>query len=469
MWGRSAPVPHIKSSCLVKPGLPVVVPEPWFLGSCSTELPKENVLMLTAMPAHLDPAIGSLAAVVAVKPGKVAGASAACGLIDSVELLRRLAAVATVDVLEQIHVSRTFYDQGHANARVMFAHIAEVSGAEAHRLDKIRRMVDTCELINNVWRAGDLSIDKAGVLGRAFANPRTRDRFMLDQAYFLKHAGRRNVKRFEQRVARWAELHDCDGPDPAPDPSHERRDFNIRQEPFAKAWKIDGSVGSLDGSTFHETWQAYVDAEFAHDWARAEKLHGPDTSRNLLDRTDAQRRADALIQMAADAVNSDKPSAPIKRVHNIVWNAKTLEELIRRWVNSPARILDPDSYNISDLDGHPIAASEAFADLLVSSFRRVIQNAAGVTINMSQDTRLFTGLARLGVQLTTTQCYWPGCCVPTSRCHIDHLKPAARGGTTEQTNGLPACPRHNRLKERGYTVTRQPNGTITTPTGEPIH
>jgi len=331
-------------------------------------------------------------------------------------------------------------------------------------------MVNTCELINDIWRAGGLSIGKAGLLGRAFANPRARDRFMLDQAYFLKHASRLNLKRFERRIARWLEIHDCDGPDPAPDPSHERRDFDVRQEPFAKAWTVRGSIGSLDGSTFHETWQAYVDAEFAHDWARAEKLHGPDTCRDLLDRTDAQRRADALIQMAADAVNSDKPSAPVKRVHNIIWNAETLEELIRRWVDGPARILDADTYNISDLDGHPIAASETFADMLVSSFRRVIQNAAGVTINMSKDIRLFTGLARLGVQLTTTECYWPGCCVPTSRCHIDHLRPAARGGPTEQINGLPACPRHNRFKERGYTVTRQPDGTITitTPTGQPI-
>ncbi len=364
--------------------------------------------MMAAVSAHLDPAIGSLTAVVAgdvaVDVPPVSGSTAARELIDSVELLRRLAAVATVDVLEQIHVSRTFYAQGHANARIMFAHFADVSGAEAHRLDKIRRMVNVCDLINDVWRVGGLSIDKAGLLGRAFANPRTRDRFMLDQAYFVKHASRLNLKRFERRVARWLEIHDCDGPDPAPDPSHERRDFNVRQEPLAKAWTVAGSIGSLDGSTFYETWQAYVDAEFAHDWARAETLHGPDTCRDLLDRTDAQRRADALIQMAADAVNSDKPSAPVKRVHNIIWNAETLEELIRRWVDGPARILDPDRYNISDLDGHPIAASEAFADMLVSSFRRVIQNAAGVTINMSKDIRFFTGLARLGVQLTTTEC-----------------------------------------------------------------
>ena len=115
--------------------------------------------------------------------------------------------------------------------------------------------------------------------------------------------------------------------------------------------------------------------------------------------------ADALSQLAADAVNSDKPSAPVKRVHNIVWAAEAYEDLLRRWVDGASRILDPDTYRISDLDGHPLAATAAFADSLVSSVRRVVQNAAGVTINMSRDVRLFTGLARLGVQLTTTECY----------------------------------------------------------------
>ena len=180
--------------------------------------------------------------------------------------------------------------------------------------------------------------------------------------------------------------------------------------------------------------------------------------------------ADALSQIAADAVNSDKPSAPVKRVHNIIWTAESYEELLRRWVNAPARLVHPEKYNISDLDGHPLAATAAFADSLVSSFRRVVQNAAGVTINMSSPARFFTGMARLGVQLTTTECYWPGCHVPTSRCHIDHLKPAARGGASEQVNGLPCCQRHNRIKERGYTVTRNHDGdiTITTPLGDTV-
>jgi hypothetical protein len=426
---------------------------------------------MSARPtSHCDEAIASLTAVVAGGAPMVCASGPAIELIDTVEHMRRLAAVAAVDVLEQIHTARAFYDHGHASARVMFAHIAGVSGAEAYRLDKIRRMIADCDDIANEWRTARLSVDKAALLGRAFANPRTRDRFRLDQRWFLKKARRFGFVRLEKIVARWLEVHDDDGPHPGPDPSYERRKLSLHQDHFSKAWKLDGSLGSLQGSIFNQVLGAYTEAEFAHDWAHAYDEHGQATNRDLLARTDAQRRADALCQMAADAVNSDKPSAPVKRVHNIVWTAETYEELLRRWVDAPARLLDPDRYIITDIDGHPLAAAAAFADSLVSTLRRVVADAAGVTIDMSTEVRFFSGLCRLGVVLATTECYWPGCHVPTSRCQIDHLRPAARGGPTDQVNGLPACPRHNRLKERGYTVVRRADGTITitTPSGEII-
>jgi hypothetical protein len=173
----------------------------------------------------------------------------------------------------------------------------------------------------------------------------------------------------------------------------------------------------------------------------------------------------------------------------IIWNAETYEELLRRWINAPARLLDPDTYNICDIDGHPIAAVSAFADSLVSSLRRVVQDAVGVTINMGTPTRLFSGLARLGVILATTECYRrrslrslneflaQGARNSLVRT-VEHSAQTAaakqgglrRGGPTDQLNGLPACPRHNWLKERGYTVTRHQDGTITitTPTGDTV-
>jgi hypothetical protein len=426
--------------------------------------------MTAAVRSYLDPAITSLTEVVNAGAPSLGSSKHAVAEIQAVEQTRRLAAIAAVDLLAQIDASRTFYDHGHVSARVMFEHVAGVSSAESHRLDQIRRMIIDAALIAAVWRKADLSVDKAALLGRTFANPRTRDRFLIDQKWFLKQAHRYGMHRLTKKVARWLEVHDSDGPEPAADPSFGRRRAWLSQDHFSKVWKLDAQLGSLQGSSFNQVFRAYVQAEFNHDWSQAEKIHGADTCTDLLARSNEQRCADALCQIAIDAANSDKPSAPVKRVHNIVWTADAYEELLRRWINAPARLLDPDTYNITDIDGHPIAAQAAFADSLVSSLRRVVQNASGVTIDMSSETRLFTGLARLGVVLATAECYWPGCHVPTSRCHIDHLKPAARGGLTNQLNGLPSCPRHNWLKERGYTVHRQPDRdiTITTPNGDTI-
>ena len=390
--------------------------------------------------------------------------------VQAAEHQRRLAAVAAVDVIEHIHTSRVFFDQGHASARIMYQHLAEVSGAEAYRLDKIRRMIVDARLIDADWRHGRLSVDKAALLANAFANPRTRDRFLLDQRWLIKRARRFGFVRLKKIIARWVEVHDADGSPPQADPSFERRTASCNHE-FNKSWRVEATLGSLQGSRFNEILRGYAEAAFHHDWAAAERVHGPETSLDKLARSHNQRMADALCQMAEDAINSASQSVQVKRVHNIVWTAETYEELLRRWVDAPARLLDPDRYTISDLDGHPLVASTAFADSLVQSLRRVVQNAAGVTINMGRRQRLFTGLARLGVELSTTECYWPGCHVPTSRCQIDHLASWCRAGPTGQANGGPACRRHNRVKERGYTVTRLDDGSIhiTTPTGEIVH
>jgi len=142
--------------------------------------------------------------------------------------------------------------------------------------------------------------------------------------------------------------------------------------------------------------------------------------------------------------------------------------MLRRYCGADPQPIDIDTHKCHNLDGHSLDPGTAFADFLISKWRRVVQDAAGITIDMSRTQRFFTGLARLGVQLGFDSCFWPGCDVPVTRCQIDHTRSAACGGLTTQCNGGPCCQKHNRLKERGYTVTRQPDGTfhITTPKGD---
>ena len=121
-------------------------------------------------------------------------------------------------------------------------------------------------------------------------------------------------------------------------------------------------------------------------------------------------------------------------------------------------------------DGHQLEPNEAFLDALVNGVRRVVVDAKGVVIDMSQK-RFFTGFARVALQIAHSECEWPGCHIPASRCQADHTTSHARGGPTTQQNASLFCKRHNRHKERGYTVWRdQQTGQIRiiTPSGYEI-
>ena len=104
--------------------------------------------------------------------------------------------------------------------------------------------------------------------------------------------------------------------------------------------------------------------------------------------------------------------------------------------------------------------TEAVANALVGHVRRVVIDAEGTVIDLSRRRRLFTGAAALAVKLASSECYWPGCHVPVTDCQSDHLIPWADhgGGSTNPGNGGPACGRHNRMKERGFTAWRDPAG-----------
>lgn len=86
--------------------------------------------------------------------------------------------------------------------------------------------------------------------------------------------------------------------------------------------------------------------------------------------------------------------------------------------------------------------------------------ARSTVIDHGRRQRLFTGPAQLAVRLSSTHCYWPGCNVPVSRCQSDHLTAynGPQQGSTNPGNGGPACGKHNRAKEHGFTPWRDQAG-----------
>ncbi len=417
---------------------------------------------------HLDQALVAFRAAL-VDPALIAGdvesAEHAAALLSQAERLSRLAAVYAVDVVDAVHRSGRYVDHGHMSAAKMSAHTSKCSTATTARSDKIRRMLARCDTLDWVWRGGGMSVDQAAVLGRAFANPRVRDGFIAEQDRFAAWLAK-PYRVLERKVADWVRLNDFDGPEPRPEPAHINRDVTLIQDHFSQQWTLRGTFGSLQGAKLRRILDAYTDAERLTDWDNAREVHGATTCRDDLARAASQHRADALEQIFADALHNTNRSAAIDTVHNIVWSEQTHSEMLRRFAGAKPTPVDVDDHGCHSLAGDTLNTATGFADFLISKWRRVVQNAAGVTIDISKTQRFFTGLARLGVQLSFDSCYWP-CDIPVTKCQIDHLKPATRGGPTTQSNGAPACQHHNRLKERGYTVARQLDGTIkiTTPSG----
>ena len=412
-------------------------------------------------------AIAELEAAVAEPSTDFVSGSMAVDVFDRAERLNRLAAVARVDAIAAVERSKVHRLHGHSAAHQMARHLGRLSSAETSRADKIRRMVTDCEQIDGAWRAGELSVDQAAVLGRAFTNPRSRSAFIDAQDWFLKLAAK-PFPTFERRVADWVRLHDMDGPEPRPEPAHENRDASLVQDHFSQQWTLKGSSGSLQGSEMRRIFDAYISAENLTDWEAARAIHGDAVCANDLARTPAQRRADALAQIFADAASNRETSVAVDTCHTIVWSQQSFEHAFRRFLGENPEPIDIDQHRCNDLDGHGLDPDMAFADAVISDWRRAVVSAQGITLDLSRKHRFFTGLARLGVQLNHERCFWPGCEVPTTSCQIDHTRPAARGGLTEQANGAPACQKHNRLKERGYSVVRNGDGTftVTAPTGE---
>jgi hypothetical protein len=317
-------------------------------------------------------------------------------------------------------------------------------------------------------RRGEVGVDQMRLIGRVNANPRVAEFIAEHDHWFTECATSMSYRDFEAVARQWERLVDVDGARDRNEQNHRARDFRVRQDSFDLSWSSQGQFGALQGASFNEIFQRYEHAEWEADWEKARAENGDDACEGDLARTPAQRRADALWQLAQDAANAPG-SAARGVVHNIVWSAESYEAMLASFDAGQSPQLDPLTHRCSTIDGVPLEPTEAAAHSVTAKMRRVVIDAQGVVIDLGR-ARLFAGSARLATQLQSPECVWPGCHRQTSQCEIDHLTEHSRGGRTHPGNGAPLCGRHNRLKQRGFSVWRDPAGTwhTTRPDGSEV-
>ncbi len=206
-----------------------------------------------------------------------------------------------VDVIDRKGLHRT---DGHHSAKIMVRHVARLSGAEAAARAKTARALRDLPETRAAFRAGQVGTCQVRRLARAHANPRVRDRLPEFEGPLLRIATGESYKTFDEVVGDWVRLADEDGTCDTNQRRHDNRDFRPHRD-FDGGWSYEGGCGSLAGVEVKTIFDHFVAAEFRTDWDKAKIEHGDATTKEHLERTDAQRRFDAFYAMCLRAASTE--------------------------------------------------------------------------------------------------------------------------------------------------------------------
>ncbi len=395
-------------------------------------------------------------------------AGALSDLAQGAEHVRRMLEAVSARIAGHIDDANPFREQGYFNSKTFLKQRLQLSGAEAFRRVQVARLHDTLPDWAEAEADGRVGVAQSELMARVVANPRVdRDALRRDAGMLLDDAMTLPYTEFERNVRTWEALADPDGDRDRNERQKGERDVAMRPRPEG-GWALTGMLPELDGAEFVEIWGRFVDAEWQADWAVARARLGDAASPSDLPRTEAQRRADALVAMARAAVtNTTAPGATPRPTVDVLVDQDSLETWLAGGSPSPNRYRNVVCRTRSGRRLHPDDAVNA---ALVGHVRRVVYDASGTVIDLGRRSRLFRGSAREAVMLLLTTCVWVGCDRPVHWCDADHSTGWKAHGATVPRQGQPLCHGHNLLKERGFRVHRDNHGHwhIIDPDGNPV-
>ena len=375
--------------------------------------------------------------------------------LEGVERARRTVEAAAIAAAGAVDRSNPFRGQGFFTAKSAVKHMCRLSGPEAHRRVQTARLHAGLPAWGQAEADGRVGVAQSELMARVVANPRLpadvverHSPTLLDDAVDLPY------DHFERNVRTREALADPDGDRTRNDRLYENRDVQIRPRPEG-GWTLTGNLPELAGCEFAEIFAWFCEAEWRADWADARNRLGDAATTADLARTEAQRRADALLAMARAAASTPPGSQPPRLTVNILIDHQSFEACLR------GETPDPTSYRsvvVRTQTGRRLHPDDAVNAALIGHIRRVVYDASGTVIDLGRRSRLFRGNSREAVMLLLTTCVWIGCDRPIAWCDADHSLGWKAHGATVPRNGGGLCSCHHPLKERGFHVSRDDVG-----------
>ena len=315
--------------------------------------------------------------------------------------------------------------RGAASWLTIWTHVPKWLARRRVRLGRaLRDMPETAA----AWVAGEITESAVELLARArdvSAECFARDESLLvDQARGLQH------RRLRRAVDYWCQLARPDDAEDHAESARNKRGVYL-SETFGGSWVLDGTLDPLSGTIVKNELRRLEQQLFEADWKEARARLGERATAADLARTPAQRRADALVEMATRSRAMPAGSRMPQPLFTVLVNYETFA----------GRICELAS-------GAVVSPGSLVRYLDAALIERVVFDSPSRVIDVGSRRRLFSGATRRAIEVRDRECFHEMCDVPAGECEIDHVEPYAAGGLTAEHNGRPACDFHNRGRNR---------------------
>ena len=289
-----------------------------------------------------------------------------------------------------------------------------------------RVLADDLPVTADALAAGDLSYAHARVLAAA-APELPADKLGALEPVLVEAARHADPARLRAVLADLRAHADPAGAEAAAAAAHDRRRLTVAGT-FAGAVVLDGVLDPEGGATVLAALAPLAAPGGADD-----------------DRTPAQRRADALVELARRALDgAGLPSVGGERPH--IQIRVDLATLLARTGTAAA-----------DWAG-PLTAGAALRLACDATISPVLTAGPSEVLDLGRSVRLVSPAQRRALVVRDGGCVWPGCDRPPAFTDAHHLRHWVDGGATDLANLALICRRHHRLVHAGWELAHRPDG-----------
>ena len=349
--------------------------------------------------------------------------------------LSRLEAFVT-EATAAFEVGEEWAADGAKTAGAWIATRCRLPRAAARRRVRLGRALRHLPECAEAWREGAIGSDQARAIASARRH-RTESSMARDEAMLVAQGAQMGFEDFYRALSYWKQLADPDGAEATDEDRKASRNVYLETS-FTGMFLGQMTLDPISGSIVANELNRLEHDLFEADCAEAKERLGRSARIDELARTSAQRRADALVEMATRSRTAPAEGIRPAPLFSVFVGYETLHG------------------RICELENATVLSPSALTPWMDSAyFERAIFTLAN-RIDVSVRARLFSGGTRRAIELRDRMCTHPHCYEPAESCQVDHIVTYAEGGPTTQENGRLLCGFHNRLRNQRQEQRQRP-------------